>query len=593
MLLVVVVICGLLPGIAFAVEPSQMQGRVGPDDVTTDYAPWWWQNDDIGAGVVEVGAGNIGGRSSTASPWADYADNITKIIFTEPVTGVRDLRGLFFELSNLVEIEGIYNIDTTGINRVGGMNNMFRGTSSLISLDLGAWDMSNVRYMIGMFRESGITELTGTANWDTSSVTTMDSIFRDTINLTSLDVSAWDTSNLQDIRNIFRESGVTELIGIENWNTSEVATMEGVFRGTSNLTSLDVSAWDTSSVTTMESTFRSTVLMDLELENWDTSSVTNMSNMFRDSSVITLDLSGWDTGNLGNVNEMFTNAELQFLIVGADSLIQTVAPPNIALVIADTPRPSDNETDEPVQGLEILERQAYLFGADDGLIRPNDDITREEVATIFFQQITDDMRATYWLQENPFPDVVPENRFNNAVSTTTNVELFNGFPDGTFAPDRLITRAEMTAVIVRFMGQAYGMDFAEDYFNDIYGHWAAGYINTAATNGWVQGHYGLGYAFYPDSALTRAEAAAMVNRVFGRLSENFDDLLPEMQTWTDNSNEDAWFYFYVQSATNSYSFTLRESGDNVYESWVNIIPARNWEVLERPDSVPEDIFREF
>ncbi|MCL2569520.1 MAG: S-layer homology domain-containing protein, partial [Oscillospiraceae bacterium] len=78
----------------------------------------------------------------------------------------------------------------------------------------------------------------------------------------------------------------------------------------------------------------------------------------------------------------------------------------------------------------VLERQAYLIGKGDGLIHPQGNITRAEVATIFFRLITDEYRTEVWSQTNPFPDVALQNWFNNAVSTTTNANIFRGFPDG-------------------------------------------------------------------------------------------------------------------------------------------------------------------
>jgi hypothetical protein len=233
------------------------------------------------------------------------------------------------------------------------------------------------------------------------------------------------------------------------------------------------------------------------------------------------------------------------------------------------------------------ERQAYLIGSD-GLVRPNANITRAEVATIFFRLITDQTRADYWMQSNPFPDVELQNWFNNAVSTMTNADVFRGRPDGTFAPNQSITRAEMAAAIVRFMDETDGMNLLENQFTDIDGHWAADYINAAAVNGWVHGPQGLGGPFNPDRPITRAEAAAMINRIQGRLVERTEDLLPNMQTWADNANESAWYYLYIQAATNSYTFQWRGAG-NVFERWLTIIPPRDWTVLERPNSRPEDI----
>jgi len=241
---------------------------------------------------------------------------------------------------------------------------------------------------------------------------------------------------------------------------------------------------------------------------------------------------------------------------------------------------------------DILERQAYLIGVGNAgypvPIQPRANITRAEVATIFFRLVTDEARIEYWIQENPFPDVELYDWFNNAVSTMTNASVFVGLPDGTFAPTQPITRAEMATAIVRFMDKLDGMNLLENHFNDISGHWAASYINVAVVNGWVEGPYGLDGAFYPDRYLTRAEAAAIINRLSGRLQERTEDLLPDMRTWPDNADETAWYYFYIQSATNSYTFEWR-GVDNAFERWITIIPPRNWEVLERPDSMPEDI----
>jgi len=254
---------------------------------------------------------------------------------------------------------------------------------------------------------------------------------------------------------------------------------------------------------------------------------------------------------------------------------------------ADTPQETPEDT-------EVLERQAYLIGNDLGLIRPRGNITRAEVATIFFRLISDNERANYWMQTNPFNDVELNNWFNNAVSTTTNMGLFQGVSPDTFAPQRNITRGEFAAVMARFFANGEGVDVGtlangSDEFNDIAGHWARDYINIAASNGWVQGPEGLGGPFNPNQAVTRAEVAAMINRIFGRLQESTSDLLPNMVTWPDNANEGAWYYLYIQSATNSYTFEWKTG--NVYERWLELITPRDWTVLERPNSRPGDITR--
>ncbi|MCL2568540.1 MAG: S-layer homology domain-containing protein [Oscillospiraceae bacterium] len=238
---------------------------------------------------------------------------------------------------------------------------------------------------------------------------------------------------------------------------------------------------------------------------------------------------------------------------------------------------------------DLPSRQAYLIGTEEGLIRPHANITRAEVATIFFRLITDADRAANWSQTNSFPDVELNHWFNNAVSTTTRMGIFQGRPDGTFGPNDPITRAELATAVTRFMDVAGLANTGNNLFSDIQGHWANVYINAAAMNSWVQGPDGLGGAFYPDRPITRAETAAIINRIFQRLPETTADLLPNMVTWPDNANTNAWFYLYLQSASNSYTFRMK--ADGIHESWVTLVPVRDWAVLERPNSRPEHILR--
>jgi len=232
-------------------------------------------------------------------------------------------------------------------------------------------------------------------------------------------------------------------------------------------------------------------------------------------------------------------------------------------------------------------RQAYMIGTPDGRIRPHGDITRAEVATILFRLIPDADRAAYWEQSNPFPDVTLDDWFNNAVSTTTNMGLFKGLGDGTFAPNQPITRGELATVMARFMDMTEDALPTGDAFDDIGGHWARNYINHVAANGWAKGPYGLGDAFYPDQLITRAEVAAMINRIFQRLPETASDLLPDMRTWPDNADVNEWYYLYMQAASNAY--TYEKKADGIHETWIAIMPLRNWAALERPDSIFTEI----
>jgi len=226
---------------------------------------------------------------------------------------------------------------------------------------------------------------------------------------------------------------------------------------------------------------------------------------------------------------------------------------------------------------------AYMIGDTNGMIRPNDSITRAEVATIFFRLITDDYRAQMWTQENPFPDVQIDHWFNNAVSTMTNAGVFSGMPDGTFQPGRPITRTEFAVAMTRFFTEL--PTEGGSMFSDINNHWAAAEINAAARMGWITGM--PDGTFEPNRPITRAEAAALVNRILQRLPKTTADLLPGMIVWQDNANQTAWYYLYIQEASNSTEYEMQ--ADGIHKTWTALIDPRAWELLERPTSRPEDI----
>ena len=178
--------------------------------------------------------------------------------------------------------------------------------------------------------------------------------------------------------------------------------------------------------------------------------------------------------------------------------------------------------------LNTEDHYAYIVGYEDGSVQPEGDITRAEVATIFFRLLTDESRNEYWSQTNPYSDVSADDWFNNAVSTLTNAGVLDGYEDGTFKPNGNITRAEFATITARFFEATYD---GENLFPDIEGHWAQDYINEAANAGIVNG-YEDG-TFRPQQYITRAEAVTMVNRTIER-HPDADHLLDDMITWPDN-----------------------------------------------------------
>ena len=249
--------------------------------------------------------------------------------------------------------------------------------------------------------------------------------------------------------------------------------------------------------------------------------------------------------------------------------------PYIPPVVDPDPDDPTPPVDPDKPQLNTEDHYAYIVGYPDGTVRPEGDITRAEVATIFFRLLTDESRDEFWSQTNDYTDVDADAWYNNAVSTLSNAGILNGYEDGTFQPDGNITRAEFATITARFFEATYE---GEDLFSDIAGHWAADYINQAANAGIVNG-YPDG-TFRPQQNITRAEAMTMVNRTIDR-HPDAEHFLDGMITWSDN-HEDAWYYEQVQEATNSHEYTMNTDDEqNPYEIWTELLPVRDWAQLEK------------
>ena len=233
----------------------------------------------------------------------------------------------------------------------------------------------------------------------------------------------------------------------------------------------------------------------------------------------------------------------------------------------------DEETPLDIPEVFGSDHFAYIIGRDDGLVHPEANITRAEVATIFFRLLAEEVRAALMTDVNGFSDVEKGQWYNHAISTLSTMGIVRGRDNGTYYdPDAFITRAEFAAIAARFdpTGNPEG-----DFFSDISGHWAEKEIIIAANNGWVEGYNGL---FRPDDYITRAEAMTLVNRVLKRLPETEHDLLDYMVIWPDNMDTSAWFYLAVQEATNSHFYNRKPNP--VYETWTEFRAPYDWSLLE-------------
>ena len=210
---------------------------------------------------------------------------------------------------------------------------------------------------------------------------------------------------------------------------------------------------------------------------------------------------------------------------------------------------------------------AYVVGYTDGTVRPNANISRAEVATIFFRLLKEGVRSENLTTSNTFKDVLDGQWHNTPISTMAKLGVVKGRNAECFDPDAPITRAEFATICARFDKTQIS---TSSNFTDISGHWAEKYIERAATLGWIAG-YSDG-TFRPSNYITRAEAMTMINRVLCRMPQSVDDLLNDMTVWPDNHPTD-WHYLAVQEATNSHDFDRK---GEVNEKWTKLTSAPDW-----------------
>ena len=237
-------------------------------------------------------------------------------------------------------------------------------------------------------------------------------------------------------------------------------------------------------------------------------------------------------------------------------------------------KPTVEIKDDDALGLNNTDHFAYIVGYGNGEVRPQNSITRAEVAAIFFRLLEDDVRDANYTRQNKFTDVSNDAWYCSAVSTLSAMGIISGYPDATFRPNASITRAEFAAIATRFDVNG---DKTPASFNDIADHWAKDEIAVAANNGWVNG-YEDG-SFRPQNKITRAETMSLVNRVLNRKPETAEDLLENMAKWTDNADTNAWYYLAVQEATNSHYYEYKENSQ--YEKWTELRETRDWSELDK------------
>ncbi len=232
----------------------------------------------------------------------------------------------------------------------------------------------------------------------------------------------------------------------------------------------------------------------------------------------------------------------------------------------------------PSPAIDRTEHYGYIIGVTAHEVRPEQDITRAEVATILFRLLTDEAREANWSETSGFPDVRSDAWYNHAVAVLHNLGIVQGDGHGSFDPDDKITRAEVAAMVVRFYEKSEGTVLVNRFTDVDETKWYTQAVLLADHYELMQGD---GDQFRPEDPLTRAEAMAVFNRLLGRKPHE-DHLREDMIAWTDNMDKRKWYYAEVQEATNSHTC----GGDVVidgetYETWESVEPMRDWAALER------------
>ena len=243
--------------------------------------------------------------------------------------------------------------------------------------------------------------------------------------------------------------------------------------------------------------------------------------------------------------------------------------------VTPDPEPDDPEPDEPdtPDDLNTVDHFSYVVGYEDGTVMPQKQITRAEVATIFYRLLKEDVRDENTTDVSDFSDVSSSDWYGTTVATLADMGILKGYEDGTFRPNAPITRAEFAAIATRFFDET-GATYEPGTFTDVTGsEWFAGAIMDAVNLGLIGG-YEDG-TVRPNNNITRAEACAIVNRTLGRVPDA-DHLLPEdeMKTWPDNP-ESAWFYADMQEATNGHEYEWITEDGNKVENWTDLLD-KDW-----------------
>lgn len=207
--------------------------------------------------------------------------------------------------------------------------------------------------------------------------------------------------------------------------------------------------------------------------------------------------------------------------------------------------------------LNRRDHTAFLVGYAEGTFGPERNMTRAEVTTMFARLLTEQIEADK-TYSSTFNDVAKNCWAANYIGYMQQFGIVTGYTDGSFRPNAPVTRAEFAAIASRFEKLTQGSKSFTDVPDT---HWAVKYINFAATRGWVTG-YADG-TFKPEHSITRAEVAAVTCRLLERSADQtyIRSHIGELRTFADVPDTH-WAYWYAMEAANGHDYTKSGGSEN-------------------------------
>lgn len=232
---------------------------------------------------------------------------------------------------------------------------------------------------------------------------------------------------------------------------------------------------------------------------------------------------------------------------------------SIEIVFGEGAAPVDPGISGVGEWLDSEDHREYLNGYPGDEFRPDNNMTRAEVAQMFYNLLLDQEVEI----SVSFADVAEDAWYSTAVNTLASLEILGGVGGERFEPERAITRAEFTAIAMRFAQAAAA---GENRFSDIDDNsWYADAVIGAVEYGWISG-YPDG-SFRPERSISRAEVTAIVNRMLGRIADRsyVRGHLAELTLFADVT-EQHWGYYDIIEATNGHDY--QENGNS--EQWLQL-----------------------